>query len=212
MENNFALYKKITRESYQATAAEFAQNVVNLAPTNSIQKFMSLLTVKPRIVDIGCGSGRDAKIFADMGAEVLGIDFCPSLLNIAKNYASEASFKLMDIEAMDLPPSSFDGVWAVCSLGHIPKSLFPSVLKNIHTILNKNGYLHLALKKGLGEGMEADTRYAGNPEKFWSFFEENELKAFIKEAGFEITDFKLAPKEDSYQTGAAFSVFCQKKS
>ncbi|WP_146751417.1 hypothetical protein [Legionella feeleii] len=64
------LVKETTRESYQSTAAAFARNVAELAPTGSIEKFINFLPPKAKIIDIGCGSGRDAQLFSTMGAEV----------------------------------------------------------------------------------------------------------------------------------------------
>jgi len=203
-------YKEITQASYQATAKEFAQNVVNLAPTESIQKFTELLSTKAKIIDIGCGSGRDAKIFTAAAVDVLGIDFCPNLIEIAKTHAPLARFQLMDIEMMNLPSSTFDGAWSVCSLGHVPKNKLLNVLKQIYTSLKEQGYFYLALKHGVGEVLEKDSRYDGNHQKFWSFFEENELKNFLEKAGFKILDFKLIAKEYAYHTQSAFRVFCQK--
>ena len=109
-------YKETTRESYQATAEEFTQNVADLAPMESIQKFVDLLPAKAKIIDIGCGSGRDAKIFTEMNYSVLGIDFCQKLIDIAKVNAPLAEFKVMDIETDTFPTSFFDGAWAACSL------------------------------------------------------------------------------------------------
>ncbi|MBA3536983.1 MAG: methyltransferase domain-containing protein [Tatlockia sp.] len=79
--------KEITKQSYQATASQFAHNVAELAPIGSIEKFIKLLPSKAKIIDIGCGSGRDAKIFSNMGANVLGIDFCSNHIEIAKKNA-----------------------------------------------------------------------------------------------------------------------------
>lgn len=59
-------YKQITKESYQATASEYARNVEDLAPTGSIEKLMKFLPPNPKIIDIGCGSGREAKLFFKM--------------------------------------------------------------------------------------------------------------------------------------------------
>jgi SAM-dependent methyltransferase len=207
---NFELYKEITRASYQATAKEFAQNVADLAPVESIEKFIKLLPSKAKIIDIGCGSGRDTKIFTHAGVDVLGIDFSSSLIEIAKMYAPLAKFQLMDIEAMSLPSAMFDGAWAACSLGHIPKNKILNVLNQIHILLKEEGYFYLALKKGRGEVLEKDERYTGNHQKFWSFFEEDELISYIENAGFNIVDFKLIGKKYDYQTHSAFRVFCKK--
>jgi SAM-dependent methyltransferase len=202
--------KEITKQSYQATAHTFARNVADLAPIASMERFLSLLPPHAKIVDLGCGSGRDAKIFSSKDCDVLGIDFCSNLIDIAKAHAPLAHFKLMDIEALDLPHSSFDGVWSACSLGHIPKNSFPAVLKNIHSILKENGYFYLALKQGSGEILEVDSRYEGHIEKFWSYFEENELKDFLHAANFKIIEFDLVEKKFAYQSHPAFRIFCQK--
>src|SRR5688572_14703882 len=124
--------KEMTKQSYQATAQQFAQNVANLAPIESIEKFIKLLPPTAKIIDLGCGSGRDAKIFTNLGADVLGIDYSSNLIDIAQSHAPLANFKLMDIETMSFPASSFDGVWSACSLAHIPKTILPDVLEKIN--------------------------------------------------------------------------------
>lgn len=207
---NPELYKEATKASYQATAKEFAQRVADLAPIGSIEKFIKLLPSKAKIIDIGCGSGRDAKIFTNAEIDVLGIDFCSNLIEIAEAYAPLANFQLMDIETINLPSATFDGAWAACSLGHIPKNKILNVLNKIHILLKEHGYFYLALKKGTGEILEKDLRYAGNHQKFWSFFEEDELKNYLENAGFKVLDFKMIEKEYDYQTHPAFRIFCQK--
>lgn len=208
MDNQF--YKETTKASYEVTAKEFTANVSTLAPVASIEKFISLLKPHAKIIDIGCGSGRDAKLFADAGADVVGIDFCANLIAIAKAHAPTADFQLMDIEAINLPEATFDGAWAACSLGHIPKNKFLNVLQQIHALLKQQGYFYLALKQGSGEGLEHDKRYDGSPQKFWSFYQENELKNYLETAGFNILDFSLVEKQHDYQTQSAFRIFCQK--
>lgn len=202
--------KAITQESYQATAHMFAKNVAELAPTSSIEKFVKLLPTKAKIIDIGCGSGRDAKIFTDMDIEVLGIDFCTNLIEIAKTNAPLAKFQLMDIENMSLPTTSFDGAWAACSLGHISKKNFPDVLIKTHSLLKDNGYFYLTLKKGKGEILEKDLRYEGDFKKFWSFFELEELRKFLESSHFKILDLNTIEKKHAYQTHSSLRVFCQK--
>jgi len=202
--------KEITKASYEATASEFALNVAKLAPINSIEEFLSLLPAKAKILDLGCGSGRDAKIFTEFGAEVVGIDFSANLIEIAKGHAPRAKFALMDIENMDLAENTYDGVWAVCSLTHIAKKELPNVLKKIHLLLKEDGYFYLALKKGSGEVLEQDKRYEGEHKKFWSFFTEDEIRRFLQEAHFNVVDFAEVEKNSPYQTHSAFRIFCQK--
>lgn len=202
-------HKNATRESYQATAQAFATNVADLAPHYSINKFLSLLPANANIIDIGCGSGRDARIFSEKGLSVLGIDFSQNLLNIAKETAPLAEFQLMDIETATLPQTSFDGAWACCSLVHIPKKTLPIVLKNIHASLKDQGIFFLTLKNGVGEVLEKDKRY-GDFEKFWSYYQEDELKKLVEAAGFKILDCAVVQKEVAYHTHPCVRLFCQK--
>lgn len=203
-------YKETTKQSYELTAAEFTKNVADLAPTESIIKFIKMLPPQSKIIDLGCGSGRDAKIFTNNGVDVIGIDYCSSLINIAKANAPLAEFKLLDIEEMHFPAGSFDGVWSACSLAHIPKEKFTDVLKNINSILKNNGHFYLALKKGSGESLESDARYEGDIKKFWAFYEEEELKNLLKSANFEILEFDTIIKNHPYLTHHAFRIFCKK--
>lgn len=204
-------YKSITEASYQATAQEFAHNVADLAPMHSIDRFVELLPENAKIIDIGCGSGRDAKIFSEMGFEVLGIDYSSKLLEIAKIHAPLASFQLMDIELMKFPAASFDGAWVVCSLSHIPKKLVSQVLQQIYNLLKPGGSFYLAVKKGDTEGLTIDKRYEGNHQKFWSFFEEQEIIGYLENAQFTIMECTLVEKQFSYQTQAAYRIFCHKE-
>jgi SAM-dependent methyltransferase len=202
-------YKTITKESYQATAEAYTSKVSHLAPIESIEKFIALLPLNAKIIDIGCGSGRDAKIFSEHGLQVCGIDFSPNLIEIAKKQAPCAEFHVMDIEEMTFPSLSFDGAWAGASLLHLPKKIFPGVLRKIYSLLKANGYLYLTVKKGLGEELKIDERY-GDFKKFWSFYEEKELKTFLQEANFKILDLAIVEKNDSYLTGSSLRAFCQK--
>jgi ubiquinone/menaquinone biosynthesis C-methylase UbiE len=202
-------YKETTKESYQATAKEFAHKVAELAPLGSIEKFMKFLPSQPAILDLGCGSGRDAKIFSGLGAKVVGIDYCSNLLAIAKETAPLAEFYEMDFEAINFPAGSFDGAWAACSLVHVPKKSILAVLTNVHSILKNNGYFYLTLKRGSGEILEKDERY-GDIEKFWAFYEEEEITNILQKAKFNIVEMNIVEKKHAYQTHPFLVFFCRK--
>lgn len=210
MLTNFEAYKDITKESYEATAKAFADKVAHLAPIHSIKRFVAMLPPKAKILDIGCGSGRDAKLLSDLNLQVCGIDFCSNLLNLAKAHAPLAQFHQMDIEAIHFSVSEFDGAWAGCSLGHLPKKLFPAALSQIYSLLKEKGIFYMTLKKGADEGLEVDRRFPGEHRKYWSYFNENELQEFVESAGFKLLELTTVEKNDAYQTHPALKLFCQK--
>lgn len=203
-------YLEVTKESYEATAEEFAENVKDLAPVESIKKLIALLPPKACIIDIGCGSGRDAKIFTENEINVLGVDICNNLIEIAKKNAPLGQFQVRDIETCVFPDSHFDGAWSGCTLSHVPKKTIPNVLKSIHSSLKKNGYFYLTVRKGSGEGLQQDDRY-GNIEKYWTYFEQDEIENFLKAAGFKIIESCAVQNQFKYPTHPCIRIFCQKQ-
>ena len=103
------------------------------------------------------------------------------------------------------------GLGLVVLFLYIPKKILPSVLQNIHSLLKADGYFYLTVKKGVGEGLKADLRY-GNFEKFWSFFEEDEIAEQIRSVNFQIVDCCTVQKKFKYQNRSLCAIlFCQKK-
>ena len=162
------------------------------------------------IIDIGCGSGRDARVFSERGYNVTGIDFSPSMIEIAKSNAPKAAFYVMDMLSMSLD-NSFDSAWANASLLHIPKIHFHNVLSKIYHILNPDGIFYISLKMGVNEGPENDSRY-GNLQKFFSYFKEDELKNFLIDSQFVILDLFTTSKQSDYHTHPYLHAFCKKGS
>lgn len=202
--------KLTTLNSYNVSATHYAENTADLHPQEEAQKFINLLPSCARVIDVGCGPGRDAKIFSDHGIEVVGIDFSPNMIQIAKQNAPNCSFHIMDIEAIAFSSETFDGVWANCALLHIPKKNVHLVLRKIYAILKSKGSLYLSVKQDhISEAFEKDSRYGGL-EKFWSFYEPNELMKLLTEAHFKIIDVAIARKSTDYHTNPIIKIFAEK--
>lgn len=197
-----------TWKSYESSACDYARNVDGLHPHKEAERFLSLIPPGGSIIDIGCGSGRDVKKFSQHGFHVTGIDFSPSMIEIAKSHAPKATFKILDMHSLNLE-ETFDAAWANASLLHIRKIHLPKVLEKIFSVLNDNGLFYIKMKQGGHEGVEIDTRYDNLP-KFYAYFEENELKSLLIEAGFDLLDVFTTGKESSYQTHPYVHAFCKK--
>jgi ubiquinone/menaquinone biosynthesis C-methylase UbiE len=89
-----------------------------------------------RVLDVGCGTGRFARLFADRGAAVTGIDSSPRMLDIARERVPEATFALDDVLAPALE-GHFEVV--VCSqvLTHLHEYERP--LRNMRSLLAAEG-------------------------------------------------------------------------
>ena len=200
----------LTRKSYESSAEEYAENVLHLHPKVQGEKFQKMLPEHATILDVGCGSGRDAKIFSEMGLQVVGVDFSAKMIEVAKRTAPRAQFYEMDVEDLNFPKESFDGVWASCSLLHLAKNRVISVLSKIHNLLRQDGVFYLSVKQGSGEMIEKDQRYGGL-EKFWSFYQEDELRNFLTSAGFNIHEVFIVGSHASYQTHPRIKFFAKKR-
>jgi SAM-dependent methyltransferase len=62
------------------------------------------------VLDCGCGAGRFARMAADRGASVAGIDAAKELIEIAAERTPEGDFRVGDLEALPWPEDSFDVV------------------------------------------------------------------------------------------------------
>lgn len=95
----------------------------------------------------------------------------------------------MDIENLQFPEASFDGVWSVTSLLHIPKFKLPDVLRGIDKILRPRGIFYICMKQGDGEGFVDDGE---GLQRYFAFWHYEELTPVI-ERQFDSLEFRTTP-------------------
>jgi len=181
-------YQKETIDTYTKQATAFQKTRAAFFEKDKIEKFLSLLPGK-RVLDIGCGPGRDAAEFVKRGYDVTGIDITENFITLAKETVPEGTFFTMDMLDLTFDDNTFEGVWASAVLLHLKREDIPEALKQIYRVLVPGGICRFSVKKGTIEGMEADVRL-GNAKRFFTYFEENEIKLFVLEAGFIIEEIK----------------------
>jgi len=115
----------------------------------------------------------------------------------------------MDREKLNFSPATFDGAWASASFLHIPKISTLQVFNKIHNFLKPGGIFYLSAKRGVGETLMQDKRYE-NRQKFWSFFESQELDKLLKEAQFDLLDIECTNPTSVYETHRMIRIFCRK--
>src|SRR5690606_13308253 len=98
--------------------------------SQNIEALLSRLKPGARILDFGCGPGRDLKTFRERGHEPVGLDGSPAFVEMARAF-SGCEVWLQDFLRLDLPKAFFDGVYANATLFHVPRSELPRVLREI---------------------------------------------------------------------------------
>jgi len=140
--------------------------------------FVSLLQKenKKTLLEIGAGTGRDSKFFQDQGLDVVCIDLSPAMVELCKQKGLTAY--VMDMADIQFPANSFDAVYSMNSLLHLPKAEFPLVLRAVDRLLKPDGVVFIGIYGGLDhEGVWENDSY--EPKRFFSFFTEEHLKQEI---------------------------------
>ncbi|MFT3978502.1 MAG: class I SAM-dependent methyltransferase [Sphingomonas bacterium] len=122
-----------------------------------LEGFLALLRPGARILELGCGRGRDAEFMINRGFEVHPTDGAPEIAAKAEDRIG-IPVRVMRFDEIE-ERGAYDAVYASASLLHVPVDDLPAVLAKIHAALMPGG-LHFASYKGGGEaGRDRFGRY-----------------------------------------------------
>ena len=177
-----------TLDYYNKNSEEYFNSTLNVDMTNTYKAFLKLLPKGGKILDLGCGSGRDSMNFMKLGYEVIAVDG-------AKKLAKRASVLLgkevivSTFEELELK-EKFHGIWACASLLHIKREDLKIVLNNLYNNLDDNGVFYMSFKYGEKEYVDDKNRYFNcfTDESIISFINENTKYNIL---GLYITEDKL---------------------
>jgi SAM-dependent methyltransferase len=139
-----------------------------------------------RILDFGCGPGRDLKTFRDLGHEAIGLDGAKRFVELAREY-SGGEVWCQDFLKLDLPQESFDGVFANASLFHVPSQELPRVLRELWTTLKTGGVLFSSNPRG-------DNKEGWNGGRYGCYYDWPRWRELVTAAGFtEVAHYYRPP-------------------
>ena len=138
----------MSADYYDDNAQSFYDSTVDVDMVGFYCKFLPLVGAEGRILDLGCGSGRDTKYFVDLGYKVDAIDASKEMVRLA-SIKSGLKVKHMSFEQF-IPNSQYDGIWACASLLHVEPTALKSMFVQISHWLNISGVLYASFKYGDG--------------------------------------------------------------
>lgn len=147
--NNTLEKRNKTLQFYEAYASDYAKSTVSVDMSPNRNHFMERLQKSAYILDFGCGSGRDTKVFLDHGYRVDAADGCEKLCQIASDYTG-IKVKHMMFHELSVD-NQYDGIWACASLLHLPYTKLKDVLVKLKAALKDNGILYMSFKYGKEE-------------------------------------------------------------
>ncbi len=145
----------MTLKYYQDNAQTFFDGTVNVDMSSLYETFTQHLAPGARVLDAGCGSGRDAKAFQEMGYRVEAFDASPAMVELAREHTG-LPVKVMSFAEVDWK-EEFDGIWCCASLLHVPAVELPGVMRRLADALKPGGVWYVSFKYGDGE-REVDGR------------------------------------------------------
>lgn len=153
----------MTLHYYQNHAQHFFDGTVNVDMTPLYEAFTQHLTHGARVLDAGCGSGRDAKAFHEMGYQVDAFDASSAMVELARQHTG-LPVQLMTFSEID-GKAQYDGIWCCASLLHVPSSELPAVMQKLADALKPGGVWYVSFKYGNGERVQGIRRFTDLDEE-----------------------------------------------
>ena len=149
---------------YDQNAAAFAAGTEKVDFAEMQDQFLALLPPGSKILDFGCGSGRDTRYFLDRGYCVDATDGSEEMCRYAEKYTGIPVRKMLfsELNAVDV----YDGIWACSSILHVRLPELPDVFEKMVRALRKHGIIYTSFKYGTYAGMR-------NGRHFTDFTEES---------------------------------------
>ena len=189
---------KDTINWYNENAHKYAADTDHITFEAAAGDFLERLVPNPKILDAGCGSGRDSATLTNLGAEVTGIDLSRGLIDIAKHKRPGITF--IEGSFLDIPyeNETFDGVWSHASVVHLDTiEDVKRALNEFHRVLKPGGQLYLLVKKQTSKEKTAVVSDSlSNHERFFRYYTEGELTTLLEESDYRLRE--IATEDDPH--------------
>ena len=182
-------------ESYEKYADQRASSARAVFKERERSEFLKCLKSERRetILEIGCGPGQDAQFFQSQGFCVFAVDNAPTMVKLTAEQGIEA--QVLDCYDLDQIDQTFDAVYTMNCLLHIPKKDIGHIFSLISARLNEGGLMYLGLWGGSDfEGVLERDIY--EPKRFFSFWKTETLLEIVQQS-FRLEYYRrVEPGED----------------
>lgn len=183
--------EKLTIDTYNKSAADWGRE--HLDTSYWEEEFVKFKNFLPsgKILEIGCGGGRDAKVLISMGYDYIGTDVAKNFINEAKKTVVNGKFLCRSVYDLEFEKNSFDGFWTSAVFLHIPKDKVDDALREVSRVTKPNGVGFISIKQGKGEPI-IEEQIAGDKvgKRFWAFYHKPEFDEVLKRNNLEVLGFR----------------------
>jgi SAM-dependent methyltransferase len=128
---------------YSKNAGSIAKRYESVVNSLS-ESFQVAFKLKSKLLDIGCGSGRDLALLVSLGHDCFGLDATPEFVELSQTLHPELKGKIVQGALPDFDPpfgGTFDGILCSAVLMHIPEDQLVPAALSIKRCLKKGGRL-----------------------------------------------------------------------
>lgn len=149
MANQYQKEEIETVDYYERNASAFVSSTITADVSELYKNFEELLSPGCRILDLGCGSGRDSRYFSERGCDVVALDPSRAMCEQTRAFAN---VPVLNMRAEEMRfTNEFDAVWACASLLHVPRDKQLDTLILIGNALKAGGVCYCSWKYGEGD-------------------------------------------------------------
>jgi SAM-dependent methyltransferase len=166
---------------YETHFLKYRNQTVNIDPSPFLSTLTRHLPKGARVLDIGCGSGRDLLWLKEQGYQPTGFERSSGLAEMAGQH-SQCFVIQGDFTVFDFSILHFDAILLIGALVHLQGSELAPNLDRISKAVRQDGLIYLTLKEGSGCSQAEDGR-------IFTLWKPEDLEQTFPAIGLEILDF-----------------------
>jgi SAM-dependent methyltransferase len=146
-----------------------------------------------RLLDLGCGGGKDADDLDRRGYSVVGLDRTRALLLAGRRRYPSLPLVRADIRTLPFQAMSFDGLWAAASLMHLPKPEARRTLADLYRLVRPGGLFAATVTHGVKSRLVTD---GWVPGRYFARWKKDELARAVRRAGWTILELNVVTNRE----------------
>ena len=162
------------RRTYDAVADDYVAHIFDELKDKPFDR---------QLLDDGCGPGHVARYLHERGANVVGVDLSPAMIERARALTPAVRFEVGDMRALDVPDGAWQAVVAMYSIIHIPRGQLAPVFREMRRVLAPGGFAVLAFHIG-SDVLHRDEWWGHEVNVDFLFLQPEEVTAALQSAGF----------------------------